>query len=273
MGHHSKPSRVRLPHGATIAAAPTLAGVAAACLLSQQAPALAAAGPAAEHTAVLPAAFQRGPSAAQLLSAARQAAPRKRAAAAAPASYTVRPGDSLSAIAGRVYHDAAAWPVLYWANKTHVRWADVIEAGQVLAVPAKPARIPDAPAQLAPPVPAAQTAADYQPRHAVPAPAQADPTPAQADPAPAPVQAAAASYSGAPGSFQACVISRESGGDPTAVNPSSGAGGLYGFLPSTWASLGYSGLPENAPVAEQNAAFEKLYAEDGTSPWGAYDGC
>ena len=273
MGRHSKPSRVRLPQGASIAAAPTLAGVAAAFLLSQQAPALAAAAAGADHAAVLPAAFQRGASAARLLSATQPETHSKPASAAIPASYTVRPGDSLSAIAGRLYHDPAAWPALYWANRGHVRWADLIEAGQVLRVPAKPVRIPAAPALLAPPLPAAQTAADYQPRHAkpVPAPVQADP----AQPAPAQVasSSAGASYSGAPGSFQSCVISRESGGDPAAVNPSSGAGGLYGFLPSTWASLGYSGLPENASVAEQNAAFQKLYAEDGTAPWGAYDGC
>ena len=74
-------------------------------------------------------------------------------------------------------------------------------------------------------------------------------------------------------SFQQCVISRESGGNPGAVNASSGAGGLYQFLPSTWSSLGYGGLPENAPVWEQNQAFQKLYAQAGTSPWSPSDGC
>ena len=75
------------------------------------------------------------------------------------------------------------------------------------------------------------------------------------------------------GSFQACVITRESGGNPHAVNPSSGAGGLYQFLPSTWAALGLSGLPEDASVAEQNQAFAEAYARWGTSPWAPYDGC
>jgi hypothetical protein len=91
--------------------------------------------------------------------------------------------------------------------------------------------------------------------------------------APATAAAQQASYSGAPGSFQACVIARESGGNASAVNASSGAGGLYQFLPSTWASLGYSGLPENAPVSVQNAAFAKEYAQSGGSAWSAYDGC
>ena len=79
------------------------------------------------------------------------------------------------------------------------------------------------------------------------------------------------------GGFEACVISRESGGNPRAVNPSSGAGGLYQFLPSTWASLGfasaYPGGAQTAPVSVQGAAFDKLYAEAGTSPWAPYDGC
>ena len=34
-----------------------------------------------------------------------------------------------------------------------------------------------------------------------------------------------------------CVAERESGFDPLAVNPSTGAAGLFQFLPSTWASL------------------------------------
>ncbi len=88
----------------------------------------------------------------------------------------------------------------------------------------------------------------------------------------APVQQATASYSGS-GGFQSCVIQAESGGNAGAVNGSSGAGGLYGFLPSTWQSLGYSGLPENASVAEQNAAFDKEYSQSGSAAWSAYDGC
>jgi soluble lytic murein transglycosylase-like protein len=77
--------------------------------------------------------------------------------------------------------------------------------------------------------------------------------------------------------FESCVISRESGGNPQAFNPSSGAGGLFQFLPSTWASLGYAGAypggAQTAPVSVQEAAFAKLYAEAGTAPWAPYDGC
>jgi spore germination protein YaaH len=73
---------------------------------------------------------------------------------------------------------------------------------------------------------------------------------------------------GAPGSFQQCVAWRESGNNPTASSA-----GLYGILPSTWASLGYSGTAADASVAQQTQAFQQLYAQDGTAPWAPYDGC
>jgi LysM repeat protein len=97
----------------------------------------------------------------------------------------------------------------------------------------------------------------------------------EAPQAPAPVTSpgSTGSVTGTPGSYQQCVITRESGGNPRAVNASSGAGGLYQFLPSTWAALGYSGLPQDAPVSVQNQAFKRLYAQDGTSPWSPSDGC
>jgi resuscitation-promoting factor RpfC len=79
---------------------------------------------------------------------------------------------------------------------------------------------------------------------------------------------------GYPGSaFRACVIARESGGNPRAVNPVSGAGGLYQFLPSTWRTLGFGGLPEYAAVATQDAEFVRAYELWGPSPWRPYDGC
>jgi Transglycosylase-like domain len=77
--------------------------------------------------------------------------------------------------------------------------------------------------------------------------------------------------------FEACVISRESGGNPTAYNPASGAGGLFQFLPSTWANTpegpGYPGGAQTAPAGVQEQAFAWVYAREGTSPWAPYDGC
>lgn len=68
-------------------------------------------------------------------------------------------------------------------------------------------------------------------------------------------------------SYQKCVAWRESSNNPSSPD------GLYGILPSTWASLGYSGTAGQASVAQQDAAFQRLYAQYGTQPWSPYDGC
>lgn len=65
-----------------------------------------------------------------------------------------------------------------------------------------------------------------------------------------------------------CIIAHESGGNPRAVNPSSGAGGLFQFLPSSWRAYGGSGRPQDAPVAEQWRIAYAAYARSGWSPWG-----
>jgi len=180
-----------------------------------------------------------------------------------PRSYVVANGDTLSSIAASQYGSAADWPAIYDANHPPIRWADIVPAGMSLTIPAPPATVPDPPAELAPPPPPPPPAPVVQRETPAAAPA--------AQPA-APVQETATGSVTAGSGYEACVIRAESGGNAGAVNASSGAGGLYQFLPSTWASLGYSGLPEDAPVAEQQAAFQRLYAESGSSPWSS-DGC
>jgi hypothetical protein len=69
-------------------------------------------------------------------------------------------------------------------------------------------------------------------------------------------------------SFEQCVAWRESGDNPTASSA-----GLFGILPSVWAQLGYSGTAGQAPVAQQEAAFNQLYAQYGAQPWAPSDGC
>jgi hypothetical protein len=68
-------------------------------------------------------------------------------------------------------------------------------------------------------------------------------------------------------SIPASIVMCESGGNYSAVNPSSGAGGAYQILPSTWAAHGGTGLPQNAPPAEQDAIAAKIYASGGPSQW------
>jgi LysM repeat protein len=237
---------------------------AAVCLAPQAqadpAPAHAAQPAAATRTATIADALsQRGISSAELFAAVRQT----NANPARPARYTVRSGDSLSAIAGKVYHKQNAWTVLYWANRGTIHWANVIGEGQVLKVPALPAKIPAAPSQLGPaPAPA-------------PAPAAAAAAPAAASSSTsAPARATVSgSYSGASGSYASCVIARESGGNSQVMN-SSGHYGLYQFSASTWQAYGGSAASfGHASVSEQNRVFNSAMAQGGQSNWSPYDGC
>ena len=96
------------------------------------------------------------------------------------------------------------------------------------------------------------------------------PRQAHAKPAPATQPAGPSSTSMFAGmsAFERCVAWRESGN-----NPAASSAGLFGILPSTWASLGYPGTAGTSSVALQKQAFNRLYAMYGTSPWAPYDGC
>lgn len=230
--------------------------------------AAALAAPAQASPAPSPAAPPAAPPAADrphpvLLAARASAAPQ----------VIVRRGDSLSLIAKRACPKRPRfWMAVWWANRKRVDNPNEIYPGQRLVVPScSPVRRAHAAAALAaipappPPPPAAAAPASPPAGAAAPAPAPRRHHHSRAPPA------QAASYSGS--GMEACIISRESGGNPRAVNPTSGAGGLYQFLPSTWAALGHSGQPQNASVAEQRQAFEQEVAASGYSAWTPYDGC
>lgn len=50
-------------------------------------------------------------------------------------TYTVKSGDSLSAIAKREYGDAGAWRTIYEANRDKIDNPDLIHPGQELTIP------------------------------------------------------------------------------------------------------------------------------------------
>ena len=257
MGCHRKQSRIRIARRLPIVAAPALAGVAAAFCLAPQALAAPSASQGTPRPAVAADAVSRlGPSSAQLLSVIQQAeqASKDQAGSNQASRYTVKAGDSLSTIAATAYHNQKAWPVLYWANRNKIHWADVIEPGQVLRIPVKPGQIPAPPGHLG----------------LAPAPASVVET-AGAASAQSTVEV---SSSGAEsGSFGQCVIARESGGNAQVMN-STGHYGLYQFSASTWAA--YGGSPADfghASASEQNAVFNNAVASGGQSNWSAYDGC
>lgn len=72
------------------------------------------------------------------------------------------------------------------------------------------------------------------------------------------------------------VIQCESNGDPAAYNPYSGAGGLFQFLPPTWAAVSISAGFAGADVSDGeanigSAAWLSAYYESrGSSPWAAW---
>jgi septal ring factor EnvC (AmiA/AmiB activator) len=72
---------------------------------------------------------------------------------------------------------------------------------------------------------------------------------------------------GGPYSIPTYIVMCESGGDYSAVNPSSGAGGAYQILPSTWELYGGKGEPQNAPKAEQDRIAGEIWADSGPSAW------
>ncbi len=63
------------------------------------------------------------------------------------------------------------------------------------------------------------------------------------------------------------IVMCESGGNFSALNPSSGAGGAYQILPSTWELYGGKGLPHEASPAEQHRIAALIWADSGPSAW------
>jgi septal ring factor EnvC (AmiA/AmiB activator) len=72
---------------------------------------------------------------------------------------------------------------------------------------------------------------------------------------------------GGPYSIPTYIVICESGGNYGALNPSSGAGGAYQILPSTWESYGGEGAPHEAPKAEQDRIAAEIWADSGGGAW------
>ncbi|MDQ6605399.1 MAG: transglycosylase family protein [Actinomycetota bacterium] len=97
----------------------------------------------------------------------------------------------------------------------------------------------------------------------------------RAQPAPATPPGSSSTTAGASGGSSSTggytipsgIVQCESGGNYAAVNPSSGAGGAYQILPSTWSAYGGQGLPQDAPKAEQDRIAAEIYAHQGASAW------
>lgn len=86
----------------------------------------------------------------------------------------------------------------------------------------------------------------------------------------------AAAHAAAPTVDWGPIIACESGGNPTAHNPSSTASGLFQFLTSSWLGYGggrYAPTAAQATPAEQTAVAEEAFRQSGLTPWAASRSC
>ena len=175
------------------------------------------------------------------------------------ASYTVKSGDSLSAIAARAYGSSADWSAVWWANRRQVRNPNVISVGQKLQLPASghvtaqmaraalAAAAASAPAQA----PAAATSASSQ---------QSAPA-ASAQSTAAPAASSGANWS----AIAAC----ESGGNWSSNTGNGFYGGLQ-FTQQTWLAYGggqYASSANQASESEQIAVAQRVLAGQGIGAW------
>ena len=173
----------------------------------------------------------------------------------APASYTVRSGDSLSTIAAHTYGSTADWPAVWWANRHQVANPNVIAVGQRLHLPAS-GRVPSWMARAAV---AAMSAGS--------APA-ASASAAQAGPA-APQQATSAAPASSGGVNWAAIAACESGGNWSANTGNGFYGGLQ-FTEQTWLGYGggqYAASANLASPAQQIAVAQRVLAGQGIGAW------
>jgi LysM repeat protein len=173
-----------------------------------------------------------------------------------PASYTVRPGDSLSAIAAHAYGNKADWPALWWANRHQVANPNMIAAGQRLRLPASG----HVPSWMAKAALAAMGVAGSAPVASASAP------PTQS---PVAVQAATPAAASSGGANWAAIAACESGGNWSANTGNGFYGGLQ-FTEQTWLAYGggqYAASANQATSAEQIAVAQRVLAAQGIGAW------
>jgi muramidase (phage lysozyme) len=80
-------------------------------------------------------------------------------------------------------------------------------------------------------------------------------------------QATVGKWLGGPYSIPSSIVACESGGNYGAVNQSSGAGGAYQILPSTWSMYGGKGAPQNGSKQQQDQIAAQIWSDSGPSAW------
>ena len=171
-----------------------------------------------------------------------------------PGHYTVKPGDTLSAIANKAYGSRADWPALWWTNRHKVGNPDAIVVGQRLQLstwhPRKAWITRAAMAASTPPAPAASAQS----------------------PSSLPVTSSAPSYSGSysgGGVNWDAIAACESGGNWGTSTGNGFYGGLQ-FSQGTWDAYGggqYASTAAGASRSQQIAVAQKVLASQGIGAW------
>jgi Transglycosylase-like domain/LysM domain len=179
----------------------------------------------------------------------------------APGHYTVKPGDTLSAIAKHAYGSRADWPALWWTNRHKVANPDAIVVGQRLRLstwhPRKAWIERAAMAASTPPAPPAPVASA--------APVQ--------QPSSVPVASSAPSYSGASysggGVNWDAIAACESGGN-WGISTGNGFSGGLQFSQGTWNAYGggqYASTAAGASRSQQIDVAQRVLAGQGIGAW------
>lgn len=173
---------------------------------------------------------------------------------AAATPYTVRPGDTLSAIAADQMGTPAAWPAIWQANQPGLSDPDMIQVGQTLTVPPPGTPVPPPPVAPAPaptsPAPVVRVALTVR---AAPRPAST-PDPAQA----------------AEDGVNWDAIARCESSGNWAIDTGNGFYGGLQFTASTWRAFGGTQYAPRADLAtreQQIAIAERVLASQGIGAW------
>ena len=178
-----------------------------------------------------------------------------------PGHYTVKPGDTLSAIANKAYGSRADWPALWWTNRHKVGNPDAIVVGQRLRLstwhPRKAWIERAAMAASTPPAPPASAASAQSPS-SVPVASSSAPS----------SSASGGSYSGSGVNWDA-IAACESGGNWSTSTGNGYSGGLQ-FSQGTWDANGggqYASTAAGASQSQQIAVAQRVLASQGIGAW------
>jgi LysM repeat protein len=172
-----------------------------------------------------------------------------------PGHYTVKPGDTLSAIAHKAYGSRSDWPALWWTNRHKVGNPDAIVVGQRLRLSTWHPR------------------KAWIVRAAMAASTPAAPAVSAQSPSSLPVTSSAPSYSG--GSYSGsgvnwdAIAACESGGSWGTSTGNGFSGGLQ-FSQGTWDAYGggqYASTAAGASRSQQIAVAQKVLAGQGIGAW------